>query len=97
MPEEPIIDLDVTVGDGKYQILFPRGGELHCLRHGKPWPARDLNGDNLVLALTQEVQKLRDENAMLVERVHDLEETVEILGDEIDCLKADLEDLEENL
>ncbi len=53
---EPI--LSVTVADGKYTVVQHRSGSVTAFRNGKDWD-RDLTGDKLVLALAQEVDKLR--------------------------------------
>lgn len=53
--KEPM--LKVTVGDGKYTLIQEADGRLHCLRHWEPW--RDCVGDNLILSLGYEVEKLR--------------------------------------
>ncbi len=50
-------NLSVTVADGKYTLVFTPDGHLSALRYGQPW--RDLTGDGMVLALVQEVDKLR--------------------------------------
>lgn len=49
--------LRVVAGDGKYTVVQDRDGQLFALRHGKPW--RVCVGDNLILALAQEVENLR--------------------------------------
>lgn len=56
---EEIIDNTNTViiEDGKYAITGLETGQLRALRHGQPW--RELVGDKLVLALAQEIRKLR--------------------------------------
>lgn len=74
--------LNVTVGDGKYTVIQEANGRLRALRYGEPWPARDdsLIGDNLVLALAQEVQALREKidemkaDALDMKIEHDLSE-----------------------
>lgn len=55
-PKPPL--LSVTVAGGKYTVIQDERGHLKALRYGEPW--RDLVGDNLVLALAQEVQELRE-------------------------------------
>lgn len=50
------VSYDITVGDGKYRILWDDDG-FRALRYGKEW--RDLTGDSLVLVLVQEVEALR--------------------------------------
>ncbi len=49
------LTLNVKVGD--YTVQMDAAGRLTALRHGKPW--RDCVGDNLILALAQEVEQLR--------------------------------------
>ncbi len=57
--QEEVPLLDVTVGDGKYRLMQYPNGELVAYRHGERW--RSLLGDNLVLALAQEIERLRAE------------------------------------
>lgn len=49
--------LRVSVADGKYTVVQAADGSLYARRCGEVW--RDLTGDNLVLALAQEVERLR--------------------------------------
>ena len=63
----PVPILSVTVYDGKYTVILPANGGLKALRHGKEW--RDLCGDGLVLALAQEVDKLRETNETLTTQI----------------------------
>lgn len=49
--------LNITVEDGKYTLVMPHAGPLHALRYGEEW--RDLTGDNFVLSLGQEIERLR--------------------------------------
>lgn len=51
--------LDVSVYDGKYRVRQESSGHVHALRYDEKW--RDCCGDGLILALAQEVQRLRDE------------------------------------
>jgi hypothetical protein len=51
--------LSVTIEDGKYTVIQEADGHLHALRNGVTW--RDLTGDNLILCLAQEVQRLREQ------------------------------------
>lgn len=58
MPEAAMSDmLRVELDGGKYTVVQDEQGRLTALRNGEPW--RDLVGDNLVLALAQEVENLR--------------------------------------
>lgn len=50
--------LNVTVGDGKYTVIMERYGQTHALRYGEPW--RCISGDNLILSLAMEVERLRE-------------------------------------
>lgn len=50
--------LMVTVYDGKYTVIQEADGRLHALCYGEHW--RDCSGDNLILALAQEVESLRE-------------------------------------
>lgn len=49
--------LRVTVADGKYTVVQSAKGELYALRYNEIW--RSCVGDNLILALAYEVDKLR--------------------------------------
>jgi len=51
--------LCVTVRDGKYTVIQDKSGRLYAERYGEEW--RDCAGDNLILALAQEVKNLRFE------------------------------------
>lgn len=52
-----IEDDRVDLYDGKYTVVFYHSGILKALRYGKEW--RDLTGDGLVLAMLQEIIRLR--------------------------------------
>jgi hypothetical protein len=52
--------LRVSVEGDKYTVIQHRDGRVTALRHGQPWN-RDLTGDKLILALAQEVDRLRRE------------------------------------
>lgn len=51
-------ELRVSVDNGKYTIVMPETGGLHCLRYGEEW--RNLTGDGMVLAMAYEIDRLRD-------------------------------------
>lgn len=55
--ERPGCALNVTVD--KYTVIQRNDGSLIALRHGQE--RRDLTGDNLILALAQEVRELREQ------------------------------------
>ena len=46
--------------DGKYTVVneLEEGGGFRALRYGEEW--RNLNGDNLVLAMAYEIEELRE-------------------------------------
>ena len=47
-----------SVYDGKYTVVFnDETGELSALRYGEPW--QNLCGNGFVLALAQEIERLR--------------------------------------
>lgn len=48
----------VSVAGGKYTIQADGDGRLRALRYGQPW--RELTGDGMVLALAQEIERLRE-------------------------------------
>lgn len=52
-PTETRIELE----DGKYTVIHEEGENFHALHYGGRW--RDLTGDNLVMALVNEVEELR--------------------------------------
>lgn len=64
------------LNNGKYTYIFEDGNQS-ALRYGEPW--RDLVGDNLILAMAQEIERLR-------ERVSELGEYL------ADCQRASWED-----
>lgn len=55
-----------TFDDGKYTVIYD-GGKLSALRYGEPW--RDMTGDKLVSSMLFEVDRLKDETAMVVTRI----------------------------
>lgn len=56
--------LRVDVEDGKYTVIFLDDGGVSAMRNGQFW--RNLNGDNLVLALAQELDKARHDRTALL-------------------------------
>lgn len=51
--------MQVILEDGKYTVTFDEStGKLSAKRYNQPW--RDLAGDNLVLAMLQEIVRLRE-------------------------------------
>lgn len=70
--------LNVTVSNGKYTVIQDKRGHLKALRYGEPW-RRDLTGDNLVLALAEEVQELREAIAGSNKVLLDNSETIDAL------------------
>ena len=63
--------LKVTVCEGKYTVIQEADGHVYALRYGEPW--RDVVGDNLILALAQEVETLREQSATQTKLVQDLQ------------------------
>ena len=62
MTDYPHTMYDIAIDDGKYRIIFTQdiennSCEFFALRHGEKW--RDLTGDGMVLALVQEIDRLR--------------------------------------
>ena len=49
--------LAVSVYGGKYKVVQDHKGRVSALRYGEVW--RDCTGDGLILALAQEVDKLK--------------------------------------
>lgn len=86
--EQPEYDLDVTVGDGKYRVVMPRGGGLRALRYGEEW--RSCTGDGLILALAQEIRKYQLQNMTL-------DSARKILDKQAEELARRVRDLEEQL
>lgn len=53
-----------TSADGKYKVVLETGGEhfsFMAFRHGQPW--QNLVGENLILAMFQELTKAPKETA----------------------------------
>jgi hypothetical protein len=49
---------EITVYNGKYTFRFnEKTGGFECYRYGEPW--RNLSGDGAILALFQEIERLR--------------------------------------
>ena len=61
--------LEVSLSDGKYTVIQNADGALKALRYGEEW--QDLTGNNLVLALAHEVDRLRDGLKILKVAVND--------------------------
>jgi hypothetical protein len=59
----------VSVADGKYRLVMGDDGVLTALRDNMSWPGRDLAGDDLVLALAQELREAREELSLLERKV----------------------------
>ena len=49
---------NTSIKVGCYEVVHNNGVNLRALRNGEQW--RDLTGDNLVLALVDEIDYLRD-------------------------------------
>lgn len=52
---------EIELENGKYTVVneLMSGGHLYALRYGEPW--RNLNGDNLILAMYHEIERLYEE------------------------------------
>lgn len=50
--------IKIELEGGKYTIIHDNGCGLKALRYGEEW--RNLVGDNLVLAMTNEIERLRE-------------------------------------
>lgn len=59
--------LNITIENGKYQLIQTHAGNLSAFRYREHW--RDLTGDNFVLALGQEIERLRGH----LQRIYELE------------------------
>lgn len=57
MTDQTNNETKVQLSDGKYAVIHCDGQGLRALRYGEPW--RDLSGDGLVLAMAQEIERLR--------------------------------------
>ena len=49
--------MEIILNDGKYKIILDKD-QFKALRYGEEW--RDLTGDNLILFLCFEIEKLRN-------------------------------------
>jgi hypothetical protein len=69
MKTDPIKKLPpgCSVADGKYIVQCDGDGRMRALRYGEPW--RDLTGDGMVLALVQEIERLRKDYYELIYEV----------------------------
>lgn len=68
----------IELENGKYTVInaLNEGGVFEALRYGEKW--RNLAGDNLVLAMAHEIERLRDEisfiaNVDMVTNAYDVE------------------------
>lgn len=57
--------------DGKYTVIHDNGADLRALRYGEHW--LNLSGNGLVLAMTQEIEDLREQNETLHRQIEALE------------------------
>lgn len=57
----------------EYEVVMEPTGRLHALRHGDEW--RDCVGDQLVLVMAMEIERLREREQDLAEKC-DLIETI---------------------
>lgn len=80
----------IELEDGKYVVEHDDGAGLHALRNGQPW--RDLTGDNLVLAMAQEIENLR-KDAQRYRWLMSQEEWPEMVDYAVECLGVDMIDL----
>lgn len=48
---------ELSIKVGKYTVIQTKKGALHALRNGEEW--RDCVGDNLILSMAQEIERLR--------------------------------------
>jgi hypothetical protein len=51
---------DVLFGEGKYRIVYDEKMHATVYRNGEPWLRKDIAGDNMVLALVQEIANLNE-------------------------------------
>jgi hypothetical protein len=66
--------MKVDIDNGHYTVAFDeQAGRLSALRYGQEW--RDCTGDNLLLLMAMEVDRLRDQVMDLRGHVHRLEES----------------------
>ena len=66
---------EIPLENGKYTIVHENGANLRALRYGESW--QDLDGNKLILVMSQEIELLRHQNSMLIESVT---KTAEKLG-----------------
>lgn len=59
----------IELEDCGYTIIFnEKNGTFRADRHGEPW--RDLTGDNMVLCMAQEIERLREKLKKVEEHDH---------------------------
>lgn len=72
----------INLQDGKYtiEVNLETMRVFRCLRYGDKW--RDFRGDNLMLALVQEILKARNAADILLDKVERLEREISQRGNE---------------
>jgi len=78
--------LKVTVGHGKYTVVFTSQGNLEALRYGEKW--RDCIGDGLILGLAQDLDDLRNKVRVLLEAYDRKESCTDSVCGHNDFMKA---------
>lgn len=55
---ETVLELEKNEGHtAKYSVVTMKDGNMYAFRYGSKW--RDLTGDKLILALVQEIERLK--------------------------------------
>jgi hypothetical protein len=80
--------IEAELYDGKYKVVFDGKGNLYAERYGKPW--RDMTGDGMVLAMLQEINRLRSMIQYALDGPEDWHALKSILFDTLNgCTGAD--------
>jgi len=56
--------MKIELENGKYTYMFDENtGVQEVLRYGEPWRGKELTGDNFILAMAHEIQRLRKQQS----------------------------------
>lgn len=58
--KQSLLNLDVTVDDGKYRFTQDKSGHVEVFRYGEPWIIGSFAGVNMVIAMACEIEELRE-------------------------------------
>lgn len=82
----------IDLYDGKYTVIHENGVNFRALRNGEEW--RDLTGDGLVLAMTQRIEELEEEQKLSAESYNRILLERDLLIIETHSLEDEISDYE---